>query len=224
MAEVLRAIDQGRRMEISSIFRAMLDVTMIPEMLRRSGKKQADLARHLQLDPSSLIKTIKGTRQLKAHEMVKIEEFFATAGAAPLTDKSPIDSRGSNARNRRQVRVFGYEARDLGGHVAMGPEDVVEWIDPPPFWNGLGELVAVRIFGSAMAPRLFEGEIVYAQLKLPPAAGRDVLIEFQDGSGLVRTYTGERDGQLFCHTWTPDEEVRFRSTEFKALHAIVWRR
>lgn len=201
----------------------MLDVKMIPHLLRETGKKQADLARHLQLDPSSLIKTIKGKRQLKAQEMVKIEEFFAAAKGAPLSDNSPIDTRSLSSRSKRQVRVFGYQSRDLGGRVAMGDGDIVEWVDAPPYWNGLGELVAVRIFGSAMAPRLFEGEIVYAQTNLPPAAGRDVLIEFPDGTGLVRTYTHQRDGAVFCRTWTPDEEVRFLATDVK-LHAIIWRR
>ena len=44
--------------------------------MRRARRTQADLARHLNLDPSSLTKTIRGDRRLKADELVAIEAFF----------------------------------------------------------------------------------------------------------------------------------------------------
>jgi transcriptional regulator with XRE-family HTH domain len=211
-------------MEIYSMLLAMLDVASIPEMLRQVGRTQADLARYLGLDPSSLIKTIKGTRQLKATEMVKIEEFFAVADSGPLSDNASIDNPSASPRNKTRVGLYGYQSPDRGERIAMGAKDVVDWIDAPPFWTGPGELVAVRVFGSSMSPRLFAGEIVYAQRLLPPARGRDVLLEFKDGTGLVRTYERQAEGQIFCRRWTPEAEERFAATDVKALHAVIWRR
>lgn len=75
-----------------------------------------------------------------------------------------------------------------------------------------------------MQPRLFAGEIVFAQLGLPPAERADCVVEFYDGTAMVKTYLRERDGTLFLRHWDPAEEVRVPGVQVKARHAVVWRR
>lgn len=212
--------------------RDMVDVQTIPELLRRSGKRQADLARHLALDPSSMSKLIRGARQLKAIELAKIEEFFAMAMDEVVADRTPgrihkIDGASLFRRaSIRKVPVYGYEAEGTRERrVAMTETKIIDYIDPHPLWNGLGELVGVRVIGEFMEPRLFEGELVIAQLNLPPVHGGDCLVEFNDGSGLVRSYISSREGEpVICRQWSPDSEVSFPRAEVRALHAVIWRR
>ena len=42
----------------------------------------------------------------------------------------------------------------------------------------------MRVIGSSMEPRLFQGELVIAQLHLAPVRDRDCLVELNDGSAL----------------------------------------
>ncbi len=193
----------------------------LPSRLKRAGRSQAELARHLRLDPSSLTKTIKGQRVLKADEMMAIEAFFESAPSDP---NAPIDLASRRRSGQRRIPVYGYAAAGGDDRIAYADGRVIEWIDPPPLWSGAGDLIAVRVVGVSMEPRLFEGEMVVAQLALPPARNRDCLIEMQDGSALVKTYATQKDGFVFCHQWNPDKEVRLKTDDVKALHAIIWRR
>jgi len=96
-------------------------------------------------------------------------------------------------------------------------------IDAPPGWSGSGDLLAVRIPGPQMEPRLFAGEVVIAQRDLPPTKGADCLVEFHDGSVLVKTYVGERNGALICSQYNPAQEVSFDRAAVRAVHAVTWR-
>ena len=224
MAQVIWADNQGRNLDFLSMLRPVDPASDIAERLSRAGLSQAELARYMGLDASSLSKTIKGQRQLKAVEMVKIEEFFATHGGTTTDQRRLVDSPATRMSPGRKLPVYGYAAPGGAERVQLSDGRVIDWIDPPPFWNGIGELIGVRIIGVSMEPRLFEGEMVIAQLNMPPARGRDCLIEFHDGSGLVKTYTTQRDGMVFCREWNPDREVAIPGAQVKALHAVIWRR
>ena len=200
-----------------------MDISDLPQRLERAGFNQAALARFMGLDPASLSKTIKGQRQLKANELVKIEEFFASNGGGEgEASVTPMAPRRRTPQAR--IPVYGYAAAGGEERIAFNSGQVVDWLDPPPMWNGTGDLIAIRILGDSMEPRLFAGEMVLAQVGLPPARDRDCVIEMADGSALVKTYKGQRDGQVFAHQFNPDRQVAIPATQVRALHAIIWRR
>ena len=196
----------------------MVDVSNLPERLRRAGRTQAELARHLKLDPSSLTKTIKGERRLQAEEMLGIEEFFAGLAAGGLREEGRPFRRGA------RIPLYGHAAAGGRDRVAVNEGRISDWIDPPPFWSGAGELIGVRVIGESMEPRLFQGELVIAQLHLPPMRDQDCLVELHDGSALVKTYETRRGGVIICRQWNPKAEVRTPEAEVAAVHAIIWRR
>ena len=199
-----------------------MDISDLPERLRLAGLNQAALSRYMGMDPSSLTKTIKGDRQLKAHELLKIEEFFAQADTPMGATVTPLARRRTTPPTR--IPVYGYAAAGGEERIVFNPGQVIDWIDPPPLWNGTGDLLAIRILGDSMEPRLFAGEMVVAQIGLPPARDRDCVIEFADGSALVKTYKGQKDGQVFAHQYNPDKEIRVAATSVRAVHSIIWRR
>lgn len=194
----------------------------LPERLRAAGRTQSDLARYLGLDPSSLTKTIKGDRQLKAAELAKINAFF---GEEAEVSFHSVEDFGQRRRSpARRIPVFGYPAPDNRERVVFSVARAIDYIEPPPLWNGVGDLVAVRVSGETMQPRLFAGELVFAQLGLPPSERADCVIEFHDGTAAVKTYLRERDGVVFLRQWDSDDEIREPGASVKALHAVVWRR
>lgn len=189
----------------------------IPERLRQHGRNQSELARYLRLDPSSLTKTIKGKRKLTADELQQIEQFFLGVEPAAV-DRGPVRRRGQGLR----IPVYGYAAAGGDDRIAYADDRVLDFLDPPPFWNGSGDLVYVRVVGESMEPRIFSGEVVPVRLNLPPGRGDDCLIEFTDGTAVVKTYQHRRDGRVFAHQYNPDKGVDFDAMHVAALHT-VWR-
>lgn len=196
---------------------AVVDPKDIPDRLARAGRNQSELARFLALDPSSLTKTIKGVRRLKADELVKIEEFFGSDGYEGVTSTS-------SRRPQRRIPVYGYAAAGGEERIAFNTGQIIDYIDPPPLWNGAGDLVGLRILGDSMVPRLFEGELVIAQINLPPLRNQDCVIEMADGTALVKTYKGATERSIQAEQWNPQKALAVDKARAKAVHAIIWRR
>lgn len=196
-----------------------MELKDVRNRLRALGRSQADLARHLELDPSSLTKTLNGERRLQAFEVVKLEEFFG--------DKLAVggEPRAIGARRHaavRRVPVYGYAAAGGDERIAFADDRVLEWREPPPFWNGAGELIYVRIIGESMEPRYFSGEVVPVRYGVPPAKNEDCLLEFTDNSVMIKTFGGHRDTTVFARQYNPPQELRLPAVNIRAVHA-VWR-
>lgn len=224
MAALIWANDQGRKVDILSIMPRMVNLAEVRPRLKRLGRSQAQLARHLKLDPSSLTKMLNGERKLLADEAAMIEDFFAAAEVEPLDVIPSTDTPERNRSLTTKVPIYGYAAAGGEERVAFNEGRIIDWIDSPPIGDRSAQLVGVRIIGSSMEPRLFAGELVIAQINLPPARDRDCLVEFHDGSALIKTYSGERDGHVFLHQWHPEKEISVPGSSVKAIHAVIWRR
>lgn len=196
---------------------AVVDPKDIPDRLSRAGRNQSELARFLSLDPSSLTKTIKGSRQLKASELLKIEEFFGSDGY-----EAPIST--ASRRPQKRIPIYGYAAGGGEEYIAFNAGQIIDFMEPPPLWNGAGDLVGLRILGESMVPRLFAGELVIAQLNLPPLRGQDCIIEMTDGSALVKTYRSATQRTIETEQWNPPKPVNVDRARIKGVHAVIWRR
>lgn len=214
--QLLREIRQWRRVELSSTIGGML-VAEIPSRLKEMRRSQADLARHLKLDPSSLVKTIKGERRVQPAELTKLEAFFG--------ERVDVDAMAPAGARRRpassKIPVYGYAAGDED-RIAYADDAILAYYDPPPFWNGEVDLIYVRLLGDSMEPRYFSGEIVPVRLKLEPAKGQDALIVFNDATAMIKTFTGRRDGKVFATQYNDRREQAYEATSIRAMHAI-WR-
>ena len=197
-----------------------MEIKDIPGRLRLMNRSQADLARHLELDPSSLTKTIKGQRRVQAAEAIRIEEFFGEK----LTIIAESSAAGLLRRptTSRRVPVYGYAAGGGAEEVAFAEDRVLEWREPPPYWNGGGQLAYVRIRGDSMEPRYFSGELVPVRLGVEPAKNEDCLIEMNDSTALVKRYCGRRDDYILAQQFNPERELKLDATKIRAIHA-VWR-
>lgn len=197
-----------------------MELKDIPSRLRAIGRSQADLARHLDLDPSSLTKTLKGLRNVQAAEVVKIEDFLGEKLTLP--DAEPRLFGVRRGPTPRKIPVYGYAAAGGEERVALADNRVLEWREPPPYWSGAGDLVYVRIIGDSMEPRYFDGELVPVRFGVPPAKHEDCLIEFTDSTCLVKRYNGRVSSTVLARQFNPEGEIKIDATKIQALHA-VWR-
>ncbi len=217
MTHLLRQVRQRRGVEFFSTIHSM-ELSDIPDRLRLLRRSQADLARALKLDPSSLTKTIKGARRVQPAEVIEIEKFFGEKLSISTTEAAPQAPR--RRTTPAKIPVYGYAAAGSDDRIAYADSQVIDYLDPPPFWRGGDDLAYVRLTGESMEPRYFSGEIVPVRLNLPPAKGQDCLIEFNDNTALVKTYQGQRDGRIFAEQYNERRGLDFDATSVRALHTI----
>ena len=114
---------------------------------------------------------------------------------------------------------------DETDHIKLGLEDAIDTLQLP-FGLDLdpNEFFIVQVRAVHMTPRFYAGELLVVRRGYPPARGKDVLIEFSDGSGTVRLFEGERNGLVFVTELAPAHRiVTIEATTIRALHAVAFR-
>jgi phage repressor protein C with HTH and peptisase S24 domain len=178
--------------------------------LERAGRSQVALARHLNISKDSAYRLVNAQRDPTVNEAAEIEAFFSDG----LEDVGP---------RMIEVPVFGYAAAGGDDRIALASNLVLDTINVPA-GLGAGELMAIRVAGDSMSPRLFPGEIVIVGRNLPPQRNGDCVVEFMDGTAIVKQYRGQREGYIFLFQYNPETEVRISATKVRAVHAVIYRR
>jgi phage repressor protein C with HTH and peptisase S24 domain len=185
--------------------------------LGRGAKNK--LAIFLEMDPSYLGRKLKGNDDLSTRQVRQIKAFLdEQSGAAEGADGAP-----PRDAPRRRVPVYGYGASGAGDMIAFNPGEIIEWMELPAGLDPKGDVFVVRAIGSNMEPRIFDGESLVVQRRMPPVRDRDAVVEFNDGTAVVKTYRGQRDGHVFTWQYNPPEERRYPADKVKAIHAVYCR-
>lgn len=200
-------------MQFPRTFAGMTDT--LKRRLQKAGRNQEELAEALNISPWSASRLVRGQRTMKALEATRIDTWLAETASDQTKDGPSVGGK---------IPLYGYAAGSSPERVAFTSSRALDWIDGPPHQVFSGPVAALRVAGDSMEPRLFAGEEVLIALDLPPARGRDCVLEFKDGTAAVKTYEKSRDGWIFCRQYNPDSEVRFAASEVKAVHAVLWRK
>lgn len=180
--------------------------------LKATGRSETELALAIGKTKSALSRIMTGERKdLRQSELDAIEGALAQFEGKPL-------------RPTGLIPLLGYAAAGGEDHISWALDKPLDWIEAPPMRDTNTEVVAIRVSGDSMEPRLFSGETIYVGLNIAPARGGDAVIEFTDATALVKSYFGRRDGTVFARQYNPDKELRFPGTKVKGLHAVLWRR
>jgi SOS-response transcriptional repressor LexA len=181
----------------------------IKSRLAETGRSQIALGRAIGKSKDSVSRLLKGERGLDVEEAELIKNFFG--------DDQP------KAPPFVQIPVYGYAAAGGDDRITIASDQVLDRIEVPA---GLtrGEVIAIRVAGDSMEPRLYAGELVIVGLNVPPTRNGDCVVELKDGSALVKQYRGQRDGTVFLFQHNPEREIRLEATKVRAMHAVVYRR
>ncbi|WP_303698792.1 S24 family peptidase [Brevundimonas naejangsanensis] len=194
--------------------RTWTELAARPEMQERGAKNR--LARRLGMDPSYLGRKLT---QAKSFTLVEADAVrgFLDGDAAP--EAAPPSGR--------RVPIYGYAAMgsagvgDSGETIAMGTGDVIDWTELPAGLNPRGDCFIIHPIGSSMEPRIFEGEPLLVLVQQPPLRNGDALIEFNDGTGVVKSYLGTRQGRVWARQYNPDEGRDYAAETVKAVHRVI---
>jgi SOS-response transcriptional repressor LexA len=172
------------------------------------------LAQALGMNSSFFYRKLKSGGDLTTSQRRQVLAFFREGG-----EPDPRPVRPSTAG---LIPVYGYAAAGGEDLIALNDGEIVEWMRlPMGIAVGPGDWFVVKAVGSSMEPRIFAGDDLLVRRKHPVARGKDVLIEFHDGSGVIKTYEGERQGRVFARQWNEEKIVSYGSDKVRALHGGI---
>lgn len=175
------------------------------------------LAQRLGMNSSFFYRKLGSHTALTAAQAAGAAAFFEGAD-----DDEPDAPEAPAPGAPRRLPVYGYAAMGGDDLIALNDGQVVEWMELPMGLEvGPGDWFVVKGIGSSMEPRIFAGEPLLIRRRHPPTRGRDVLVEFTDGSGVIKTYHGQRDGRVFVEQWNERRLLDYDATRVKALHGGV---
>lgn len=187
----------------------------VGDQLTARGRGAAyQLAQALSMNSSFLYRKLKGRGEPTEAQARTIREFL---GQTPQAASPMID--------RRRLEVYGRPvAGDLEDRIYFAQGQAIDTLElPMGLALGPGEYFVARPPGSLMEPRVFSGETLVVRRDYPPAHGRDALIEFTDGTAIVRTYKGQSAGQVFGEQYNERKTTGFAATKVRALHAVAFK-
>jgi phage repressor protein C with HTH and peptisase S24 domain len=187
----------------------------VGEQLALRGRGAAyQLAGHLGMNSSFLYRKLRGRGEPTEAQARAIREFL---GQAPAPTQPLID--------RRRLEVYARPvAGDQEDRIHFAPGQAIDTLElPMGLALGPGEYFVARPPGSLMEPRIFPGETLVVRRDYPPAHGRDALIEFTDGTAMVRTYKGQSSGQVFVEQYNDRKVVGYFGTTVRAIHAVAFK-
>lgn len=119
-----------------------------------------------------------------------------------------------------RVPEYGYAAASLGDRFALNEGQILDWVDLPMGMQLRGDFFVVRTMGSSMEPRIWAGERKLVQRNVPPGRDQDAVIEFNDGSGVLKTFRKQQSGKIFAFQYNPEQEIQYEGASVRAMHAV----
>jgi len=180
--------------------------------LKATGRSETDLAQRIGKSKSALSRIMTGERKdLRQAEAEAIEVALAELEGRPV-------------RPSGMIPLLGYAAAGGADLIVWNTDAPLQWVEAPPMTEGATEVLAIRVSGDSMEPRLFAGETIYVGRRLSPARNGDAVIEFTDGTAVVKSYGGTRQGYVFARQYNPEAELKYDAARVRAVHAVLWRR
>ncbi|MDP1873603.1 S24 family peptidase [Phenylobacterium sp.] len=194
----------------------LLDWPTVAERLNHAPRgARARLAAALRMDRSQLARELRKPRGFpKADQAKIISEFLA---GRPVEALAQAPARPGDPM---RVPLYGFAAASDGERFAFNDGQILDWIDLPRGMSLKGEFFIVQAIGSSMEPRIWPGERKLVQKGVPPGRDQDAVIEFRDGTAVLKTYVRERDGVVFAQQYNPGQELRYQASDVLAIHAV----
>lgn len=146
-----------------------------------------------------------------------------------LRDDSRLKLGGPTAFPIRRAPALGYGAPDLpimgrahgaGGTYISLNTGRVGMTERPAYLIGVEDGFAFYVVEESMVPRFRPGELCYVNPNKPPVAGDDVLIEFEDGSGVVKEFVRQTDAKVIAKQHNPPKTVTYDLAKVKSVRFI----
>lgn len=213
-----------------------MDAKWIKEQFARTGKSQADLARHLKIQPPMVSKMVRGERKVQGTEVDLIRAFFGvTANNGTPNETPPKNHDATSAafvdanvtaplrsEMPRDVPVLGTVSGGRGGLQMNG--DAVDWVRRPPRLIGRADVFGVYVEDLSMVPAFKPGALVIVEKARPPAPGDDVVIEIMEGGeqrALIKNLVLANHKMVRLQQYNPPKEIEIDRSQVVRMFRVM---
>lgn len=186
----------------------MPDFSTVFKNLRKDNNfTQAELAKKLGIAPSTVGMYERGQREPDFVTLEKISEFFRVNMNTLLGKEEAFDVvRG----------VVGMKIPVLGKVAAGIPitavENILDYEEISSEMASSGDYVALRIQGSSMEPRMFDGDVVIVRIQSSVEHGEVAVVMVDGGEATVKKIQFQSNG-ILLQPFNPSYEPIFYSKE-----------
>lgn len=127
----------------------------------------------------------------------------------------------------RNLPIRGTAAGASGEFGAIQIEDSqVGYVRRPPGLQGSEEAYALYVVGDSMAPRFFEGHLLFVHPRQPARPGDDVVVQIKRGEhegveSFVKMLVRKSDTELVVEQYNPPRNITFDGNDVVSIHRIM---
>lgn len=201
---------------------ATTEVARLIQAITASGRSQGDIASYLRERTGRDIQNYHVSRMLNGVRKVAHDEMDALRDLAKqlASDASQTSSWAHFTESAEVVPLFGGGAY---GVLTLKNENRIGDVPIHPAQRGTRTGFAVVATGGDLAPRIMQGDVVYAMRNRPPRQGGYCLVELTSGEILFRGYESEDEQTIFTFVLNNQgkRQAPIARRDVAALHAIV---
>ena len=186
----------------------MPDFSTVFKNLRKDNNlTQAELAKKLGVAPSTVGMYERGQREPDFETLEKIANYFSVNMNTLLGKENAIDIVSTS--HGIKIPVLGKVA---AGIPITAVENILDYEEISSEMASSGEYVALKIQGSSMEPRMFEGDVVIVRVQSSVEHG-EVAVVMVDGSEATVKKVQFLSNGILLQPFNPSYEPIFYSNE-----------
>lgn len=143
--------------------------------------------------------------------------------ARPLGEPLKIIRATADEMRRTQLPIIGTAKSGVDGGtlVFRALASPIGTVERPASLENIPTAYAVYMPGDAMSPRYEAGWLLFVNPAAVVPNGRDIVIRFKDGSGLVRKFIRNDGISIIAQQLNPPLEVAYPLAQVEDIHLIV---
>jgi len=184
----------------------------IRRLRERASMSQLELASSIGVTPTAVSAWETGVRTPRMGPLQKIADYFKVSTA------EIIEGPRNNKPNGIRIPIF--------DGARMGPPrestgEILDWMELGPDYAKRGELVAVRVHGDSMSPRIVDGDIVIVKVQ-PTAENGDIVIVFVENASTCKYIQITKTGIKLIPYNSSYDPMYFSNDEITNLPVTVY--
>lgn len=207
-------------------------IAYVDMLVRETGLDLTNLARRAGVSSTTLTRfhnDPRYTNSLSARTLKKLSDATGiplppSLGGAP-NGASPLPSGVLNTHavpqpGPRDLPVFGHARGGQEGYFF--DNGIVEsYVERPWFLLGQSNAYAVYVNDGSMDPVLRHGQLVYVSPTVPPTPGDDVVVQLNDGQGLIKRLVRRTNRSLMLEQFNPAKRLDIPMGDVRSVHLVV---
>lgn len=194
------------------------EIAAIKATMAERGFTQADAARVLGLDSSQMTRTFKGSRRLQIHEARKLREWLGMEATSSVSG-GPV--MGSVSVMPGLVPLYGWVGASSAERLTLADENLLGAVPMHPLQANVREPFALQVQDESMTPRYEPGEVIYLAPNRWPARGKYLVLETNDGNGLLKQFLRRETDRVILRQFNPDQELVILNDNIRAVHTVI---